>query len=72
MKSIDIAIEELHNRKELWEIFINKIEELKKKHKNLKQVCLHYKLPYESIRHIIKWLRTPTIQKLNEFNNKIK
>jgi hypothetical protein len=29
-------------------------------------------LPYESVRHTINWLRVPTIQKLNEFYNKIK
>jgi uncharacterized protein (UPF0335 family) len=52
-KAIDIKKEILNKKIELLETFIDRIEELKKEHKSLKQVCLYYKLPYESVRHTI-------------------
>jgi hypothetical protein len=52
-KAIDIEKETLNKKIELLETFIDRIEKLKEKHKNLKQVCLYYNLPYESVRHTI-------------------
>jgi hypothetical protein len=53
MKAIDIQKEILNKKIELLEKFIDRIYELKKEYKTLKRICLHYNIPYESVRQII-------------------